>query len=60
MKNISKFIEKHQKLMIFLFAIIAIIYFGYAIYTIIINHVSVGDTNTAIPSFDTISSYFTL
>jgi hypothetical protein len=60
MKNISKFIEKHQKSMIFLVAIIAMVYFGYAIYTIIINHVSVGDTNTSIPTFDNISSYFKL
>ena len=60
MKNISEFIEKNQKLIIFLVAIMAVVYFGYEIYTIIINHASVEATDIAIPSFDTISSYFKL
>lgn len=60
MKNISEFIEKHQKLIIWLVTIIAIVYFGYEIFVIIIKHLSVGNTSTVTPTFDTISSYFKL
>lgn len=60
MKNISKFIEKHQQLIISLAAIIAVVYFGYQIYVIIINHLSVGEANIDASNFDTISNYFKL
>lgn len=58
MKNIIEFIKKHQNLVIGLFSIGIIIYFGYGILNIIINNMS-SDGGTS-SSFDAISKYFKL
>jgi hypothetical protein len=60
MKNISQIIERYHKFIIVSVSIIAVGYFGYQIFAIILNHISVGDTDIVAPSFDTISSYFKL
>jgi hypothetical protein len=52
--------EKHQQLIIVLISLAATVYFGYQIFTIILNHISTGATATVIPNFDTISKYFKL
>jgi hypothetical protein len=60
MKNIFQVMEKHQQLIIVLISLAATVYFGYQIFTIILNHISTGATATVIPNFDTISKYFKL
>ncbi len=60
MKNISRLIGRHQKLMIVLCAIMAMVYFGYGVLSIILSHISIGDSDIVTPNFDTISSYFKL
>jgi hypothetical protein len=60
MKNISQFIGKRQRLLIVLITIISILYFAYGVWSIVLEHMSVGDTDIQIPNFDTISSYFKL
>jgi hypothetical protein len=60
MKNIFQLIEKYQKLIIVLITMISIVYFGYGIFSIILNHISVSDADIVTPNFDTISSYFKL